>query len=44
MDIRYPAILKPEENGFLVEFIDLPDTLADLAPGAGDLLAFGQAT
>ena len=29
MDIRYPATLKPEENGFFVEFIDLPDTFTE---------------
>jgi antitoxin HicB len=26
MDIRYPARIRREDNAFLVEFIDLPDT------------------
>ena len=29
MEMRYPALLKPEEVGFYVEFPDLPDTFTE---------------
>lgn len=29
MDIRYPALLKPQDRGFYVEFVDLPDTFTE---------------
>jgi antitoxin HicB len=29
MEMCYPALLKPDENGFYVEFVDLPDTFTE---------------
>lgn len=29
MDIRYPATFTPQDNGFLVEFVDLEDTFTE---------------
>lgn len=29
MDIRYPALLKKEDTGVFVEFVDLPDTFTE---------------
>lgn len=29
MDIRYPATLKPDGNGYFVQFVDLPDTFTE---------------
>lgn len=29
MEIRYPAVLRHEETGYFVEFVDLPDTFTE---------------
>ena len=37
MDIRYPATFKPEAGGYVVQFVDLPDTFTE-----GDTLEEAQ--